>query len=324
MCAFRTSDNKDVIRTSWNLPVLQAWHEDTARKLAYFGLTGPEMLDVIAWREVLKVWTAVEERPRNNPEKRALADLAAQEIVLTATRNDLDDGLELLRGSVEDVILEAMDENGIRPPMADTRAAHLCNFHYDLYNLDFDGGLGFASSTGRPRRVRALEALFRRQQGNSFILFLTVNVRDTLRPKVAEFLTALGSEGSKEQLDWYAARQDGQYEYQLKAAIPLFLRHHAEVCGFDSSFWPPLAYEGHERARMVHFVCLFKHTGALFKAFSSQTRDQVIALPLVRCAGGNLALAHVQHPGFDANACSLSLTYLPRDCHSKLFSSEAK
>ena len=62
--AFADSINKRIVREGWDLPMLRRWSERTQRKLTYFGLPGPRILDLIAWREVLDTRrTAVEERP---------------------------------------------------------------------------------------------------------------------------------------------------------------------------------------------------------------------------------------------------------------------
>ena len=265
-------------------------------------MTGPEMLDVLTWRDDLSSWTSVERAPANNKEERRKADRVAEEILQTAFENNLDADLELLRGEVEDIILEGIDITGAPVPRSKGKRALDSNFLYDLYHLDFVGGLGYQRRGRKPKRLEALEKLFQRQSGQGFILILTINVRDTLREHVISYLHNLRSELGNEW-DWYIERKEGEYEHQLKIAVPLFLKHHAEAAHFDCTFLPPIGYEGHEGAHLVHFVCLFRAMGTVFPTRSVQTRADVLALPLIKCAEGTLRLSSLQHPKFSLERC---------------------
>jgi hypothetical protein len=301
MSPFQTSPNKDTIRLGWDLPVLRQQMSSLGRNLSYFGMTGPEMHDVRTWKEILSDWTAVEEAP-SNAEKRRMADRVAERMQQTAFDSGLDGGLELLRGSVEDIIVDGLDVFGAPVPGSAGERAHDSVFTYDLYNLDFDGGLGYQRQTGRPKRIQALEKLFQRQAGHSFILLLTINVRDTLRTNVVSYLEGLREELG-EVLQWYIARQAGEYDHQLKAAVPLFLRHHAEAARFSCTFLPPIVYDGYQDARLVHFACRFEARSNVFPATSPQTRADVLALPLLCSTNGELNLSPVQHPDFSLPRC---------------------
>lgn len=294
--SFRTSPNKNTIRRDWDAPILRQYMAAVGHRLRYFGMTGPEMHDVLTWRDMLFDWTSIEEAPKSS-EKLRLADRAAEQILQTASDNGLADRLEVLRGGVEDVICDGVDVFGARVRHSVGEQAYDCNFNFDLYNLDFDGGLGYRAKTGKPKRIRSLEKLFQRQNGRSFILLLTVNVRDTLREQVIAYLKGVRGELG-EVVEWYIERKEGQYDYQLKAAVPLFLRHHAEAAHFSCTFLPPVSYVGFENARLAHFVCRFEAVGGVFPAASPQSRKDVIELPLVVCKEGILRVSAVQHPGF--------------------------
>jgi hypothetical protein len=87
--AFADSENKQTLRLEWDLPLLKAWSLAAKRRLTYFGLPGPGMLDLLAWKEVLDARrTAVEERPKA-VEKRDLADDAAAQLVANALQAGL-------------------------------------------------------------------------------------------------------------------------------------------------------------------------------------------------------------------------------------------
>jgi hypothetical protein len=249
--------------------------------------------------------TSIERAPKSAEERRA-ADRVAEQILQTANENQLFDRVELLRGSVEDIICDGLDVFGAPVPHSVGEHAHDSQFEYDLYNLDFTGGLGYRAKTGKPKRIRSLEKLFQRQSGRDFILLLTINVRDTLRETVVEYLERLRGDVG-DILDWYIARQDGEYDHQLKAAVPLFLRTHAEAAGFDCTFLPPVSYIGFEEARLVHFVCRFKAASNVFPATSVQTRADVVGLPLIDCKDGVLRVSTLQHPQFSLQRCRAML-----------------
>lgn len=104
-------------------------------------------------------------------------------------------------------------------------------------------------------------------------------------------------------LDWYLERKEGEYEHQLKIAVPLFLKHYAEAAHFSCTFLPPIGYEGYESAHLVHFFCLFKAIPTVFPARSLQSPADVLALPLIKCTEGVLTLSSVQHPEFSLERC---------------------
>lgn len=316
MCAFQTTPNKDCIRTAWDLPILLQQHNSVCRGLNYFGMTGPEMRDILAWRSVLESWTSVEERPKD-PKRLEAADRAAEQLNVTAFKYGLDNKLTLLRGDVEHIIISGMDSFGTPPPLSNNAPADEMKFSYDLHNLDFDGGLGFGGNKGKPRRIVALERLFMRQAGSSFTLFLTVNVRDTIGAHVTSFLENRAATENCDVLRWYAGRGDGEYDYKLKAAVPLFLRHHAESNNFDSFFYPAVSYDGYKRARMVHFVAFFSATNSVFPNASKQPRD-VWKLPMLRCGGGAINLSSSQHPGGNSGDSQRLLQGAPKEILSLL------
>src|SRR5438067_7680837 len=252
--AFADSDNKKVIRDGWDLPILNRWSGLIGRKLTYFGLPGPRMLDLRAWATVLeRRRDAVEERPKPKA-KRALADEAAAELQRNALRYGLADGLEILRGDIGNIIMDGVDSLGVQPQLSDTQPAERARFAYDLHSLDFDGGLGFiVRKTGEAPRVDAIKKLIERQKGQSFVLMLTVNVRNTLGPNIEDFLDRLNRLPAGDLIGWYQSRGAGEVEYRLKAVVPIIVRSAGETAGFVVRCYPPVAYTGHQSARMVHF-----------------------------------------------------------------------
>jgi len=307
--AFANSSNKDAVRAQWDLAILTGWSKGVSRPLTYFGLPGPSMLDVLCWRPVLDGrWTAVEERPRSG-EKRDLADRAAAQLEANAFDNNLSAGLQVLRGDIGEVILRAEDDYQARPILCDDAPAHEARFAYDVVNLDFDGGLGFKSKNGA-RRVEALKMIFQRQRGTSFILLLTINVRDTLAPEVDDYLARLKAEADADVVDWYLARGKGEYEFKLKGIVPVFLLTAAELNGFDVICRPPLVYTGYAGARMVHFALELSWQGQVFPAVSRQRARDLLKLPLIEASDGALQLVTTDPPMWSPEEAREHLSFL--------------
>lgn len=294
--AFADSPNKHAVRSHWDLPILERWRAGLGRQLTYFGLTGPRMLDLIAWREVLdRRRDAVEEFPRDR-KKREAADQAAAALQTTAMRKGLSDGLEILRGDVGVIIMDGLDAFGVRPQMSDG-AADRSRFTYDLHNLDFDGGLAFIEKkTGSAPRLDAIKKLFERQRGHSFVLMLTINVRNTVGQAIQDFLDRLAAQPAGGAIDWYRERGDGEVEYRLKAIVPLLVRAAAHPQGFRCLSHPPVAYTGHQSARMVHFCFEMTAEDKVFAGVSVQQEADLLRLPMLEAVNGTIAFAALQHP----------------------------
>lgn len=311
---FADSDNKQAVRLDWDLPLLQAWSTRAARRLTYFGLPGPRMLDLLAWKDVLDPRrTAVEERPKAVA-KRDLADDAAAQLLANAIRSGLGDGLQILRGDIGTVVTKGFDDFAVRPIMSDTGAAETARFSYDLHNFDFDGGLGFINkTTGEAPRLDALRKLVERQRGSSFLLFLTINVRNTVGAAIADYLDRLQRQASTGAISWYLERGKGEVEHRLKAIVPILLGTIAQANGFALRCLPPVAYTGYSQARMVHFICEFQAEDLVFAGVNHQSADDVLMLPMLESRDGAIGLADLQHPTCDPQACRALLGHLSAD-----------
>jgi hypothetical protein len=309
--AFADSDNKKVIRDGWDLPILDRWSGVIGRKLTYFGLPGPRMLDLRAWASILeRRRDAVEERP-NLKAKRALADEAAAELQRNALRYGLADGLEILRGDVGEIIMDGVDKLGVQPQLSDAQPAERARFAYDLHNLDFDGGLGFiVRRTGEAPRVDAIKKLIERQKGHSFVLMLTVNVRNTLGPNIEDFLDRLNRLPAGDLIGWYQSRGAGEVEHRLKAVVPIIVRGAGEAAGFVVSCYPPVAYTGHESARMVHFCFELTTEDRVFAGVSHQQDADLLQLPLLEAVDGLIRFAPLQHDACDRDSAVAAISFL--------------
>jgi len=311
---FTDTSNKAYIRRAWDLPVLQRWHTQLQRPLDYFGLPGPEIHDLLDWRNLLGRRTGVESPGRTRKDRDQASETMGR-LKMNVMVRGLSSGFELLCADVEDVILEGMDQYGTRPQADDGRPVHHARWQYDLVNLDFDGGLGYRDSRGDAKRITALKKLFERQAGRSFVLLLTINIRHTLGSEIDEFLRGLRERGSgpdwHSMLDWYRDRADGQLEYKLKAAVPPLIRAAAELHMFRSVCRPPIVYDGYKQARMLHFVFELEHAPGNLRAWSQQHDRELIQLPLLRCSGGELHVVAQPYVDYSAERLTNLLSFLP-------------
>lgn len=331
MCAYANTLNKATIRRCWDQPILERWHARTAKPLSYFGLPGPEIHDFLDWRHLLGIRTGIES-PGHSKKERKQADETIGQLNANIMFNGLSSGFQLLRADVEDVILNSVDNYGTPPQMNDGQPAHKSHFSYDIVNLDFDGGIGYRDANGAAKRVTAIKKLFERQEGHSFVLFLTINVRDTMGDEIENYLRGLQTRNRGpdwyETIDWYLNRANGEREYKLKAIIPSFIHAVAEPHVFECLSRPPIAYIGHKQAHMIHFTFELEaahSNGRLnnLRGFSSQDDPDLIELPLLRCENGQLQLASKQHPTFKIDCCASSLDFLSENIQKMLLDTYA-
>lgn len=321
--SFADTENKATIRRLWDRAILERWRrKQTRNTLTYFGLPGPDICDLIDWKDVLdRLRSGVESLGRTKREqKKAIEDMGRLGTNLFVA--GIDSGFQLLRGDIEDLILDGVDNDGNRPQITDGRPAHIACFGYDVVNLDFDGGIGYREDNGHAKRVAAIKKLFERQEGHSFVLFLTINVRDTMGSEIEDYLHGLQTRdrgaGWREMIGWYLSRAGGEREYKLKAAVPSFIHVISEARVFQCISRPPIAYVGHKQAHMIHFAFELEavaSNGRLnnLRGFSLQDDLDLIELPLLRCQNGQLQIASIQHPGFNYARCGVNLGFLPED-----------
>lgn len=281
MCAYASTPNKEAVRRHWDRPVLEARAQQSGL-LTYLGLPGPDIHDLSDWGDVLaKTRTAVEATGRTR-RQRAEADAKISRLLLNVSVQRLGEGFELLIGDIEDVLLSGQDSRGRRPQID----------RFDFVNLDFDGGFGFLAA-GDMKRPKALRALLQRQRGHAFTLFLTVNVRDTLGSEVPGYLSGMfaqASTGEAALLQWRMSRPDGERVLKLQPIVVDFIREAAEGEGFSCFVFPLVTYEGHERARMLHFVFDLTPRSSL-KGFSPQSMEEILELPIVEAVDGDLKIS---------------------------------
>lgn len=290
------------------------------RPLTYFGLPGPAIADLLDWQDLPGKRTGVErlagrgDRHRDDLERH-------RRLLRNVLANGISDGFQLLRGDIEDVILNGTDKDGTAPQLNNGGTDRDSRFHYDVVNLDFFGGVGYRDRRGEAKRVRAQKKLFERQQGTSFLLLLTVSVRDGLGDELTDYLSetrARVTDPLRDVVDWYMAQERGAKDLKLKAVLPLFLQRVAEDNMFSCHAYPPVIYDGTGGTRMVHCTLSFTHVAGNLQAFSTQSVADLLSLPPIFVENGRLGISGRRPSRLERTACEVVLTFLPEETRMEI------
>ncbi|HVT11650.1 MAG TPA: hypothetical protein VHE55_05250 [Fimbriimonadaceae bacterium] len=229
---FSSSEAKGYIRDEFDFNLIKRFKDEhyPNADLAYVGLPGEDLLDIISWRSFIGRWTAVQ--VTGSP---ALED-AADNLVANALKHRLERGFNIIRGNIDQLFR--------------ARSPKL-KWPYQIVNLDYVGGLLGASD-----RLPAISELFSQQDGTAFILLLTLNLRDRdggeLEQTVSEEqeeLKALGISGVDEV---FTSHREFGHAGLLKIYVPLTLANMANR--HSLSFGLPILYQGTKQ--MIHFAVI--------------------------------------------------------------------
>lgn len=225
--------------------------------LAYCGMPSVEFLDVIAWQDSLRSVCAIE------IDQDVLSDMRIQ-----------------------------WDSIGLRSPIHFVNAnvlEFLCSTSdcYDVYNLDFYGGLIYRNARGNSRCVEAIRQLIHRQSVRqlSFALVTTFNVRDQGVKEYVAFIDDVprALPGWPNIESCCAAHKRNQAT-RLKLCFPYFCWHVGSANHFAVRFSEPIVYTS--SATMIHFYAEFIYQQrALPDITSNAVLADLVSMPLIRLKG---------------------------------------
>jgi len=167
---FSDSPNKKVVREQWNTPLLRHLHDNHGYRYRYFGLPGPDIIDIKLWQDMIDEVVAFEVPAKNGKDKRTYINKLRRNLEVLGIRN------RTYYGHFEEVVLLGKDFDG---------QEYAQNNVITLYNLDFCSEIGspIESSTGeRLYRLEAIRQVIRDQREcynrfhnpSYFIILLTV------------------------------------------------------------------------------------------------------------------------------------------------------
>lgn len=266
---FIDTKNKKAIR-KFDKEIIGHFAEKKGKKLSYFGLPGPEMLDILEWKDHLQTYVAVE-----------IDENAYSDLILTALSNGLTSGFKAIHGDIDKIIL---DENDVR----------VC-FPFDLINLDYSGGILYKDKYGESARVDAWDKLFQKQKKHKedFLLLITLNARERAKGEMDIALDEMRDEIGKyihmdisHAIEWY--KKSEEY-HKFKVYIPYLFRSKASYSKYIPKCYPPIFYRGSSDRPMTHFVFEFTylHGRATHAPFQQSLLD-ILGSECMKCVDGNI------------------------------------
>ena len=180
---YYSSDEKDIIREHFDLPLLRTLHERKDGGLTYFGLPGAEARDIKAWQEIIKEVVAVD---RNS---NYLDDL--EQVILAQLPNI---AYSTHLGELDEIILRNMGDERLidgeshRPEVGNVYKIDIAEYvwQFDVVYLDYFGTFLPRARRGEDaleraiNRGNALRRLFDRDRVDgwqSWVMLLTVEAR---------------------------------------------------------------------------------------------------------------------------------------------------
>ena len=262
---FSSSSAKDFIRERLDREIIRAFkgehYGDT--RLAYLGLPGESLLDILAWRDYIGRWTAVQIAE-------TAQDLAvAERLETNVLKNHLETGLTFVRADIDWLL-------------STTEGRQRLHWPYQVVNLDYYGGLVYAAGDGSSRRIEALRGLFACQARTAFVLFLTLNLRDRDGGELERLVAAeeedLGAADLTGVAECFRSHRELGRVGLLKLYVPRLLGRIADR--HSLAFTPPILYRG--TRPMVHFAlrCMPFDEFAAGRAFGLRDRLALTNLPL--------------------------------------------
>ena len=278
---FVSTLNKDIIRSKFDKVVVEDEWRRKGRSLTYFGLPGPEMLDVLEWRKYLGTIIAVER------------EMYARHFLRTKVFKEGygADRFQILAGDIDDVILEGKDLDG-KKPMEPV---------FDLINLDYYGGLVYKDLKGKSKRVKALKKLFEIQskEERDFLLLLTINTRNRDYEEFDRTLDIIQGEledygvDASGVIDWY---KEARYDFKIKVYLPYVLGCWSIRDCFVCEDIHVVTYQGSSGRRMVHFATVFHYDEKIVGRAKSGSLVDMLNLPMHEAVNGKLRECEIQAP----------------------------
>lgn len=218
------------------------------KEYSYFGLPSPEMEDIFVWRNILCSVAAMERGTRGR-EWKWQHELAKNAMVWGIP------GFSLLRGDIDDAILDGHDEAGQK-----------IHWPFDIINLDYTGGIIYKETGRKSKRIEALKQLIERQgrAGYSFFLTITVNDRHADGGEIGLVLDEVLEKAKK--FDSSATQVISHLKKTRDKRKLAFVYTCHVILGvaqlwFRTGVFKPIFYIGRGDYRMLNMSFCFKHLG---------------------------------------------------------------
>ena len=244
---FSDSLNKAVVRDKWNTPLLRHLHDNHGCVYRYFGLPGPDVIDIKLWRDMITEVVAFEIPASTRSGERTYINKLRRNLEVIGIRSTT------YYGPFEEVVLLRRDFDGQEYAQRNV---------ITLYNLDFCGEIGSKVMSSEGRRLYRLEAIrqvirdqiecfIRLGEPSLFIVLLTVRnqmqsrvLRERLtacRPLCEEFITTCEAVNPITDVDIPLI---GTHAWALKAVIHSVFTEALRGNNISALFFPLIKYNG--------------------------------------------------------------------------------
>jgi len=260
-----------------NLLLIKRYFKGRKGDLCYLGLPASTMTDVLQWQSYFRHISAVE-RGRPGEGYRYQHNL-----MLTAMQHGLAGKLELLRGDMDEILLEGKDDFSNPVP-----------YPFDMVSLDYSGGLLYKNSSGRAKRAESIGKLLGEQaaRGQNFLLLVSCNLDNedqgeirAVFDDIKRTLEKLGIDANR-TIEAYLSHE--LEEARLKVYVP-YLIGRLSAAWYQCEHSKPIYYEGNRGTRMINFSTWLKRTTQYAAGRPSrQTLVHILNLPAFHCLDGKL------------------------------------
>ena len=268
--------------------LIQRFFKKRKGDLRYLGLPASTLVELIKWNDWFSHFSAIE-RGKSGEES-----IEQHNLMLTAFRFDLSDKLLLLRGEMDDILINGKDhfENYVPYP-------------FDVVSLDYSGGLVYKDQSGRAKRTQSISNLLSSQSEHNkdFLLFISTNFDYVDEGEINRVLQDIDRElnkiGVRGSATIKSILENRQNESRLKVYVPYIIKS-LTAQYFKCEFHKPVFYSGNRSTRMVHFSFSLQRTSN-YLAGKPNVSDivEILNLPAFICTDGNLVQTDFGIPKID-------------------------
>jgi hypothetical protein len=268
--------NKQIVR-EMNTKIIERYLGTRKGSLRYLGLPASTLTDIIMWNEFFEHFSAVE-RGKPGEEYRYQHGL-----MLTAMQKGIAGRLTLLRGDLDEILLNGRDKFG-----------NLVLYPYDVVSLDYSGGIVYKDASGKARRPESIGRLLEEQatKDQNFLLFVSTNLDNEDQGEIRNVLLDIERELNKLGINSSPTIKGlvghELHEARLKVYVPYLISNLAGRW-YQCEYAKPIFYEGNRGTRMMNFSAWLKRTMEFVVGRPSrQTIIHILNLTAYCCTNGEL------------------------------------
>lgn len=268
--------NKQKVR-EMNFKLIERFFNERKGELRYLGLPAGPLSDILQWKDYFYHYSAVE-RGQLGEEFRY-----QHELMLTAMKYGISKSFLLLRGDMDNILLNEGDDFG-----------NSVEYPYDVVSLDYSGGLLYKNDLGKAKRPNSIAKLMESQAylDQDFLLIISTNMDNEDQGEIKAILSYIGRELKKlgvesgNCIDGYISHELD--EARLKIFVPYLLNRLASRW-YQCEHFKPIYYEGNRNTRMMNFSVWLKRTKNFVAGRPSrQTLVNILNLKAFNCVDGEL------------------------------------